>query len=144
MVDFFTLQRGVRQDCPLSPYLFILSVEVLGKPIRANSHIKGVAVNNTEIKISQHADDNTLIFNVEQESLCAVINTIDNFDYAPGLKLNDKKTEALWIGLNVGKNEKLLPEKSLKWPENKVKVLGVWISTDPTVILNLNYTEKLE
>ena len=31
-----------------------------------------------------------------------------------------------------------------KWPENKVKVLGVWISTDPTVTLNLNYTEKLE
>ena len=31
-----------------------------------------------------------------------------------------------------------------QWPENKVKVLGVWISIDPTVTLNLNYTEKLE
>ena len=124
--------------------MFILSVEVLGKSIRANSSIKGITVNNTEIKISQYADDTTLILNGEQESLSAALNTIDNFGYASGLKLNDKKTEALWIGSNVGKNEKLLPEKNFKWPENKVKVLGVWISTDPTVTLNLNYVEKLE
>lgn len=61
-----------------------------------------------------------------------------------GLKLTDKKSEALWIRSNVGKNEKLLAEKNFQWPENKVKVLRVWISTDPTVTLTLNYTEKLE
>ena len=39
--------------------------------------------------------------------------------------------------VKCGQERKLLPE-------NKVKVLGVWISTDPLVTLNLNYTEKLE
>ena len=63
-----------------------MSVEVLGKSIRANSRIKGVAVDNTEIKLSQYADDTTLI-NSEQESLSAALNTIDNFVYASGLKL---------------------------------------------------------
>ena len=90
--DVFTLQRRVRQGCPLSPYLFILSAEVLGKSIRANSRIKGVAVNNTEIKLSQYADDTTLILHGEQESLSVALNTIDNFTidnfvYASGLKL---------------------------------------------------------
>ena len=44
----------------------------------------------------------------------------------------------------VDKNEKLIPEKNFKWPENRVKVLGVWISTDPIVTLKLSYTEKWE
>ena len=142
--DFFTLQRQVWQGCPPSPYLFILSVEVLGKSIRANSRIQAVAVNKTEIKISQYADDTDLILNGKQESLSPTLNTINNFGYVTGLKLTDKKSEALWIRSNVGKNEKLLAEKNFQWPENKVKVLRVWISTDPTVTLTLNYTEKLE
>ena len=98
----------------------------------------------TEIKISQYADDTTLILNDEEESLSAALVTIDNLGYASGLKLNDKKTDDLWIGSNVGKNKKLIPEKNFRRPESKVKVLSVWISTDPTVTLNLNYTEKLE
>ena len=101
--NFFKLQRGVRQGCPLSPYLFILSAEVLGKAIRDNTSIKGITVNNTEIILSQYADDTTLILNGNQDSLSTVLSTIENFANVSGLKLNDKKTEALYIGSMVGK-----------------------------------------
>ena len=101
-------------------------------------------MNNTDIKLSQYADDTTLILNGNQDSLYTALGTIENFGNVSGLKLNDKKTKALYIGSMVGKKEKLLPEKNFKWPENKVKVLGAWISTDPTVTLKLNYTEKVD
>ena len=67
---------------------------------------------------------------------------IETFSSMSGLRLNSKKTEALWIGSMAGNKEKLLPEKNFKWPENKVKVLGVWLSTDPDITLSLNYREK--
>ena len=55
--NFFEIQRGVRQGCLLSPYLFILSAEVLTMAIRKNTNIKGISVNDVEIKLRQYADD---------------------------------------------------------------------------------------
>ena len=134
--SFIELQRGVRQGCPLSPYLFILSAEILAKAIRSNKNVKGICVNNTEIKISQYADDTTFILNGTREALSATLDTIERFGSVSGLKLNNTKTEALWIGSMAGKKEKLFPNKNFKWAENKVKVLGVWQSLFPILTTN--------
>lgn len=42
--SFFSLSRGVRQGCPLSPLLYVLVSEVLASNIRANPHIKGLTL----------------------------------------------------------------------------------------------------
>lgn len=60
------------------------------------------------------------------------------------MKQNDKKTEALWIGSKCGSSEISLPGRNFKWPKNKVKALGVWLSIDAKEIAALNYNEKLE
>ena len=59
-----------------------------------------------------------------------------------GLQLNNKKTEVLWIGASAGGQDKLCAEKDLKWVTDKLKALGVWISTDPVVSMKANYNEK--
>jgi hypothetical protein len=46
------LKSGTRQDCPLSPYLFNIVLEVLARLIRKEKEIKGIKIGKEEIKIS--------------------------------------------------------------------------------------------
>ena len=87
--NFFKLSRGVRQGCPLSPYLFILSVEILADAIRQKKEIRGITLNGKEIKLSQYADDTTLILDGSEESLLEALNLIESFGNISGLKLNN-------------------------------------------------------
>ena len=59
--NWFRLNRGVRQGCPLSCLLFILCVEIMGNKITNNSMIKGLKIKvfKFEHKIKQFADDCT-------------------------------------------------------------------------------------
>ena len=38
--EHFTLSRGVRQGCPMSPYLFIIVVEIFANFIRTDNDLK--------------------------------------------------------------------------------------------------------
>ena len=65
------------------------------------------------------------------------------FGEISGLRLNSKNTEFLWIGACTGRQDKLCPEKDLRWVTDKLKALGVWISSDPMVSMEANYNEQL-
>ena len=138
--NFFKLERGVIQGCPLSPYLFILCV---AETIRQNKNIKGIKINEQEVKISQYADDTTLVLDGSPASLTTSLQILDFFSEISGLRLNSKKTEALWIGANIRNETHLRPDKDFKQVKDKVKALGVWLSTNPKTTIEANYDEKL-
>ena len=117
--DFFKLERGVKQGCPLSPYLFILCVEILAETMRKDKNIKGITIDRQEIKISQYADDTTLILDGSSVSFTTALQILNLFSEISGLRLNNRKTEALWIGASIGKEENLNPEKGFKWVKDK-------------------------
>ena len=56
-----------------------------------------------------------------------------------------KKTDVpdvLWIGFSTDREDQLYPEKNLKWVKDKVKTLGLWISTNLITSRNANYNEE--
>ena len=140
---FFELSRGVRQGCPLSPYIFILCAEVLAITIRKDNLVKGITVGSTECKLSQYADDTTLTLDGTQESLERSFAILDKFSEVSGLRVNCEKTEALWIGSKKGSNQIICSDKNLKGAEGKVKALGVWFCIDCEESKKKNYEEKV-
>ena len=88
---FFELSRGVRQGCPLSPYIFILCAEVLAISIRKDKLVKGVTVGSTECKLSQYADDTTLILDGTRESFKRSFTILEKFGEVSGLRVNCAK-----------------------------------------------------
>ena len=60
--------------------------------------IKGIVLGSKEYKITQFADDTTIIMDGFRDSLEAALNTIEMFGSMSGLKMNTSKTKIIWIG----------------------------------------------
>ena len=140
ITSWFKPSKGVRQGCPLSPYLFILSAEVLSKRIRQDSNVRGIKVFGKEIKLSQFADYTTL-FNADIESLEMALKIVGDFGKIAGLSLNVKKTKALWLGKWKSNKNKPL---DLKWFHSPVKILGIYFSYNIKENNELHFYKKIE
>ena len=103
----FPINRGCRQGDPISSYLFILGAQILQVLISENHVIKGIKINGKEIKLTQFADDTTLILDGTASSLQATLNTLEIFGTLSGLRMNTEKTQMVWIGKRKHCKEKL-------------------------------------
>ena len=117
----FKLSRGARQGCPLS--LFFLSVEILASKIRQNREIQGIQIFKKEFKISQFADDTSLLCS-SYESVKKAIQVLNNFGVVFGLRLNPSKIKALWLG---PWRHKVDEPFQFYWPKVPIRVLGIFI-----------------
>ena len=135
----FKLERGVRQGCPLSAYLFITIVEILAIHIRNNPNIKGIKVGSEEIKISLLADDITLLLH-DISSLTTVIQTLSFFKNCAGLKINLDKSNAKYIGTLTTCD--YFPH-GLSWIKTPIETLGIAIVDDHNQNYQLNFHKRI-
>lgn len=115
--ESFMLGRGCRQGDPLSPYLFLISAEVMGIMIRSNTNIKGISIENTEYILSQYADDTQLFLDSSEKTLNEVLILFDNYYKMSSLKMNVDKAKAVWIGSQAGSSVNLYRSVNFEWVE---------------------------
>ena len=92
LTAFITLGRGLRQGCPLSMPLYVLTAETMAVNIRSNPRIRGILPPGaeTELKLSQFADDTTLLL-ADDESITETFHVFHRYERAAGTKINKSK-----------------------------------------------------
>ena len=144
MSDFFDLGRGCRQGDPLSPYLFIIGVELLSLKLKENPNITGVTINGTEPLVSQYADDTFLMLDGSETSLREALRCFEFFHAVSGLKINQSKTRAVWIGNKKYSDNVLCPEFNLYWSHSNFRVLGLDFCLDLQKMTDINFSKKIK
>ena len=87
----FPLRSGTSQGCPLSPLLFDIVLEVLGKAIREETEIKVIQIGKEEVKLSLFADDMTLYLENPKDFTRKLLKLINEFGKFEGYKINTQK-----------------------------------------------------
>lgn len=123
----FKLQRSVRQGCPLAPYLFLLTVDVLGQMLQhPDNQVKGLQLpDNTFITNQMFADDTLLFLDGTIDNMDRALIVINRFGAASGAKLNLHKSVGLWLA-QTERTWQWGEEADMKWllPGEVTRYLG--------------------
>lgn len=121
------IHSGVRQGCPLSPLLYILSLEPLASAIRKNTSIQGATTFNDphreHIKLSVYADDIT-VFLTTEASFHALNDELEIYQSASNARLNRDKSVGKWLGKWKRQENPL----QIQWSTTQIKILGLLFS----------------
>ena len=144
MSDFFKIKRGVRQGCPLSPYLFILTFEILCKAVQNDTDIKGVNIFEREIKNTAFADDATFMMDGSKSTFKNLMDKIDNFGKISGLKLNSNKSIMLRSGSLSKSKDNFSTDNQFIWTSDHASTLGITFSNDKRMYKEYNLNPKIK
>ena len=70
----FPLRSGTKQECPLSPLLFNIVLEILGNVVRQEKEMNRILIGKEEIKLSLFTDDILYVKNSKE----AIRKTVRN------------------------------------------------------------------
>ena len=128
--------RGLRQDNPLSPFLFTIVVDVLSRMVlRAEERnvLESFRVgrNRTRVSRLQFADDTIFFSSTREEDMMTLKSVLLVFGLISGLKVNLDKSNIFGINLehnHLSRLAKMLDCKVSKWP---ILYLGLPLGGNP-------------
>jgi hypothetical protein len=93
-LEAIPLKPGTRKDCPLSPYLFNIVLDILARAIRQQTEVKGIQTGKEEVKASLFVDDIILYLSDPKSSTRELLQLIKNFSKVARYKINSNKSVA--------------------------------------------------
>ena len=112
--------------------------------LKQNAAINGIKIGDVEYLLSQFADDTTIILDGSQQSLEKAISILNLFASMSGLKVNNSKTRAVWIGCRKFSGETFNHRLKLNWNQTDFEILGIKFSCNLDTITKINYKEKIK
>lgn len=94
----FSILNGTHQGCPLSPLIFVLTLEPLLRRLRENPNISGITIRNRQYKPAAYAD-NILFLSDPLITLPNLLHDFTLFHKISNLQINFTKSKALNISL---------------------------------------------
>lgn len=132
---FLKLTRGLRQGCPMSPYLYILAMEFLTKSIEKElqqGKIKGIKLASTApiLTYLMYADDLMLMGQADLQEVQSYVEILGRFGAKSGLMVNPEKS-ILWFSGRCDEEckEAVLHALKAKMADAGEKYLGAIIDT---------------
>ncbi|KAJ4782173.1 RNA-directed DNA polymerase (reverse transcriptase)-related family protein [Rhynchospora pubera] len=98
---FITPSRGLRQGCPMSPYMFILVMEMMSRSFKKamlNGQLRGLKLAPTAQPLTHciYADDLVIMGLTNEGEIAALKSILDEFGGVSGLIVNPEKSK-LWF-----------------------------------------------
>ena len=138
------MNRGIRQGDPVSGYLFNIAVLMLAKQITNSNKLKGIHLSaDTEVRISQYADDTILFLDSCERSLLGATEELSKFSAQSGLRLNWEKTSCMFLGAGNPQQSSNAVVNKIKWV-NEIKILGIYFKYNISNITEINLERRLE
>ena len=101
-------------------------------------------MNNIEFRISQYADDTSIILDGSESSLNQTISELERFSRISGLHINFEKTQLVWIGSEKYSTNSIKTKWKLSWGKSSFKVLGIIFNIDLEKMIKVNYASKIQ
>ena len=131
---FLSPTRGLRQGCPLSPYLYILAMEFLTKHIQMalnQGDIKGVRIATSAPQLTNimYADDLMILGQADTREIGCIKMLLEEFAKYSGLHINPDKSKA-WFSkkCDAASRDEVLTVLGAKEAGHREKYLGVFIA----------------
>ena len=82
------LKSGIRQGCPLSPYLCNIVLKILARAIRQQKEIKGIQIGMEEIKLLRFANEMIVYISDPKNSTRELLQLMNTFSNVARYKIN--------------------------------------------------------